>query len=202
MPETTKISASDDKDCVAKQKFIVEKNEGLVASVMDWLKYLITAFVIVAVIFTFICRFVNVDGDSMYSTLHNGDLVLLTNFNYTPKDGDIVVISHGVEYAEPIIKRVIATEGQTLQLDYENNRIIVDGIIYDEPYINETTFGGRSSNYDIPEVIPEGKVFVMGDNREVSLDSRSSKIGLIDEESIIGKAQVILFPFTDFGYLY
>ncbi len=206
MPETpnenSQISALTDTNGPKKQKFVVAKSEGMVASVMDWLKYLITAFVIVAVVFTFFCRFVNVEGDSMYSTLHNGDLVLLSNFNYTPQDRDIVVISHGAEYSEPIIKRVIATEGQTLQLDFENNRIIVDGIVYDEPYINKTTFGGRSTDYEIPEVIPEGKVFVMGDNREVSLDSRSSKIGLIDVECIIGKAQVVLFPFGDFGYLY
>ena len=115
---------------------------------------------------------------------------------------DIVVISHGAEYKKPIIKRVIATEGQTLELDYENEKIIVDGIEISEPYIKGTTFSGNYGNNVIPSVIPEGKIFVMGDNRQVSLDSRSTEIGLIDVKDVIGKAQVVAFPFDHFGYLY
>ena len=121
---------------------------------------------------------------------------------YTPNNNDIIVISHGAAYQNPIIKRVIATEGQSLKLDYENEQVIVNGIVIDEPYIKETTFSENFSNYDIPEVIPEGKIFVMGDNRRVSLDSRNSKIGLIDVSDVIGKAQFVAFPFNHFGYLY
>ena len=116
-------------------------------------------------------------------TLATNDKVIVTNLCYTPHNNDIVVISHGAEYQKPIIKRVIATEGQSIELDYENDRIIVDG-------------------YDIPNVVPKGKIFVMGDNRKVSMDSRSSEIGLIDVENVIGKAQFVLFPFNHFGYLY
>lgn len=199
-----KVFSVDDVEnkTLKKEKFVVAKSEGFVANLLDWFKYLIIAFVIVAFIFTFVFRFVNVDGISMMSTLKNGDLVLLTNFNYTPQKNDIVVISHGNQYSEPIVKRVIATAGQRLELDFENNKVIVDGVVCDEDYINDTTFGDKGTDYEIPEVIPEGKVFVMGDNRGFSLDSRSSKIGLIDEDWIIGKAQFVLFPFSDLGYLY
>lgn len=197
------LSASDEKNNVtAKQKFVAASSDGFIANMLDWLKNMIVAFIIVACVFTFVCRFVKVDGISMNSTLNDGDLLLLTNFNYTPEKNDIVVISHGKQYSEPIVKRVIATEGQRLELDFENNKVIVDGVVCNEDYINETTFGGKGTDYDIPEIIPEGKVFVMGDNRGHSLDSRSSKIGLIDESWIIGKAQFVLFPFSDFDYLY
>lgn len=138
----------------------------------------------------------------MDTTLAPNDRVIVTNLFYTPHNNDIVVISHGAEYNSPIIKRVIATEGQTIKLDYENDRIIVDGTIISEPYLDGSTFGGIYADYEIPEVVPKGKVFVMGDNRKVSMDSRSSEIGLIDVENVIGKAEVVLFPFTNFGYLY
>ena len=97
---------------------------------------------------------------------------------------------------------MIATEGQTLQLDYENDKIIVDGIEISEPYIKGTTFSNRYGDYQVPEVIPEGKIFVLGDNRQISLDSRYVDIGLIDVKDVIGKAQFIVFPFDHIGYLY
>lgn len=138
----------------------------------------------------------------MDTTLAQNDRVIVTNLFYTPHNNDIVVISHGAEYNSPIIKRVIATEGQSIKLDYENDRIIVDGTIIPEPYLDGSTFGGIYADYEIPDVVPKGKVFVMGDNRKVSMDSRSSEIGLIDVENVIGKAQLVLFPFNNFGYLY
>ena len=145
---------------------------------------------------------VDVDGSSMYDTLSTKDKVIVTNFMYTPKTNDIVVISHGAQYAKPIIKRVIATEGQSVELDYEHDRIIVDGIVINESYIDGSTFGGVIGDNEIPDVIPEGKIFVMGDNRKVSMDSRSTQIGLIDVNDVIGKAQIVAFPFNHFGYLY
>ena len=92
----------------------------------------------------------------MNDTLATNDKVIVTDMLYTPHNNDIVVISHGAEYEKPIINRVIATEGQTVKLDYENDRIIVDGIELDEPYIKGTTFSGNQGDNVIPEVIPEG----------------------------------------------
>lgn len=193
-----KEKSEDFKD----NQFVTMRSEGAISGFFDWIRCILFAISIVVICLTFVFRLVDVDGTSMESTLESKDKVIVTNLFYTPKDGDIIVISHGAEYAKPIIKRVIATEGQTIKLDYENDRIIVDGVVLDEPYINDSTFEGNYGDYEIPEVVPEGKVFVMGDNRRVSLDSRRTEIGLIDVENVIGKAQFVAFPFNDFGYLY
>lgn len=161
------------------------------ASLYDWVSSIIVAVVAVVILLTFCFRLIDVDGTSMEPTLINTDKVVVTNLFYTPNNGDVVVISHGEVYDKPLVKRVIATEGQTLSIDFENNKIYVDGTLLDEPYIQGVTVKG---NTEIPGVIPEGKVFVLGDNRPVSLDSRYSEVGLIDEESIIGKAQLVIIP--------
>lgn len=182
--------------------FVTAKADGAMAGIYDWVKCIVFAISIVVVCLTFVFRLVDVEGTSMNDTLETNDKVIVTNMMYTPRNNDIVVISHGAEYEKPIIKRVIATEGQTLQLDYENDRIIVDGIVIEENYIKGTTFSNRFGDYSVPEVIPEGKVFVLGDNRLVSLDSRYAQIGLIDVKNVIGKAQFVAFPFNHIGYLY
>ena len=182
--------------------FTVVRPDGIASNIFDFMRCLFFAISVVVICLTFIFRLVGVEGSSMEDTLSTNDKVIVTNLFYTPTNHDIVVISHGAEYEKPIIKRVIATEGQTLKLDYENERIIVDGVVLDEPYIKGTTFSDNYSNYDIPEVVPKGKIFVMGDNRKVSLDSRSTEIGLIDVDNVIGKAQFVAFPFNNFGYLY
>ena len=184
------------------QGFVTAKADGAVAGIYDWIKCVIFAISIVVICLTFVFRLVDVEGHSMNDTLVTKDKVLVTSLFYQPHNNDIVVISHGAVYKKPIIKRVIATEGQTLQLDYENEKIIVDGIEIDEPYVKEATFSGNYGNLTPPEVIPEGKIFVLGDNRRISLDSRSSEIGLIDVKDVIGKAQFVAFPFDHFGYLY
>ena len=196
-----------------KDPIKVELNKNPVSlSVYDWVSSIIIAIVAVVVLLTFCFRLINVDGTSMEPTLINTDKVIVTNLFYTPKNGDIVVISHGERYNKPLVKRIIATEGQSLEIDFENSKVYVDGVLIDEPYVK-----GATTNHDteIPSVIPEGKVFVMGDNRGVSMDSRHADIGLIDVDSIIGKAQFVIIPhskdsdtappmldFSKFGYLY
>lgn len=165
----------------------------------DWAQCILVAVVAVVIVLTFFFRMVNVDGDSMVDTLTNADKVIVTDLFYEPDNGDIVVISHGQEYAQPIIKRVIATEGQTLDINFETGEVIVEGVVLQEDYISSETVQG---NAEIPAIIPEGYVFVMGDNRAISLDSRFQQIGLVPVTDIIGKAQFVVFPFNDFGYLY
>ena len=160
---------------------------------------LVYAVAIVVLLLTFFLRLVDVSGTSMVPTLQSKDKVIVTNFLYTPQDGDIVVISHGAEYSDPIIKRVIATEGQSLYIDFETGSVVVDGKELKEDYIQGFT---HAEDAEIPSVIPDGKIFVMGDNRGVSLDSRSKEIGLIDKDDIIGKAQFVVFPFNSIKYLY
>lgn len=196
------LNLSEFENNSANNRFLVADTSKAIAGVYDWIGYVLVSIVAVVLCLTFVFRLVNVKGSSMCDTLNTADKVIVTNFMYTPTNGDIVVISHGEIYDEPIIKRVIATEGQTVQLDYANDRIIVDGVVLDEPYIKGTTFGNNIGDNEIPEVIPSGKLFVLGDNREISKDSRSMEIGLIDVENVVGKAQIVAFPISDFGYLY
>lgn len=198
------------EDNTDKKKFFVMNPDGAVTGVFDWIRCVLFAVAIVVVCLTFVFRLVEVDGKSMMDTLENQDKVIVTNLFYTPHNNDIVVIAHATNYNKPIIKRVIATEGQTVKLDYDHNKIYVDGVELNEPYIKGTTFSGNGRQEDLymPHdddgnfVIPEGKMFVMGDNREVSLDSRSATIGMIDVHDVIGKAQFVVFPFGHFGYVY
>ena len=169
---------------------------GAVAAVFDWSRSLLLTLVAVLVVMTFLFRIVKVDGVSMESTLIDTDKVVVTDLFYTPSDGDVVVISHGESYDAPLIKRVIATAGQTLKIDFEKNEVYVDGVLLKEDYIQGKTVMGDLSESEIPSVIPEGKVFVMGDNRSVSKDSRYREVGLIDQNDIIGKAQFVLIPHT------
>ena len=167
-----------------------------VATVYDWLGSLFMALIIVLLIMTFAFRIIDVDGRSMEPTLIDTDKVVITDLFYTPQNGDIVIISHAEEYTKPLVKRVIATAGQELKLDYDNNAVYVDGKKLDEPYIQGTTVRGDVPEEKLNGVVPEGKVFVMGDNRGISLDSRYQQIGFIDEDLIIGKAQLDVIPHT------
>ncbi len=164
------------------------------ATVFDWLGSLVAALVVVLVIMTFCFRIIDVDGRSMEPTLINTDKVVITDLFYTPHDGDIVIISHAEEYSKPLVKRVIATAGQDLRIDYDKNAVYVDGEKLDEPYIQGVTVSGDVPSEELNGIVPEGKVFVMGDNRSISLDSRYRQIGFIDENAIIGKAQLDIIP--------
>lgn len=167
----------------------------------DEMKVLIFVFVLISILFTCFIRDANVSGSSMLPTLHNEDKVLLTNFNYKPKTGDIIAANTEKLPEKRVIKRVIATEGQSLEIDYTTGKVIVDGIIIEEEYTNAIT--RKSSNeYKFPYIIPENSIFVMGDNRAVSLDSRDAKLGLISKDDVIGKAQFVFYPFDRFTYLY
>lgn len=155
----------------------------------------ITAFLILAITFTFIMRFIGVMGQSMEDTLHSGDWVFIQQAgSYTPQYGDVVVISQPNKYHENIIKRVIATEGQTIDIDFSTGKVYLNGAEIVEPYIkNDTT-----NYYDVkfPLTVPDGCCFVMGDNRQGSVDSRSSIIGVINNSYVLGKAGYAL---TDNG---
>ncbi len=177
---------------------------------IEWLGVIASALIIVVVLFGFIFRIAVIDGDSMKNTLHNGEVVVITNLNYQPQQGDIVVISRNaqnipnsvVEENGPIIKRVIATEFQIVDIDFETGIVYVDGTPVDEPYISSKT----RDQYDVkfPVTVPKGHVFVLGDNRAVSLDSRNSRIGnngMIDTRYILGHAVFRVFPLDKMGGL-
>ncbi len=160
----------------------------------DWAGTLLLAIIVILLVMTFFLRQVSVKGRSMNDTLQDQDRLLVYSFLYQPQNGDIVIITRGANWDELIVKRVIAVEGQHLEINYDTNEIIVDGEVLEEDYIKGKTIALPQPT-KIPDVIPKGYVFVMGDNREDSLDSRSKKIGLIPVENIVGKAFCRWYPF-------
>ena len=150
---------------------------------------------IIMIVFLFLFRVVIVSGSSMYSTLWNGDLLLVTGsvLYSDPEPGDIVVASKdSFNFGEPIIKRVIATEGQTVDIDFETGIVYVDGVALQEPYTYTPT--NVQEGIEFPITIAEGCIFAMGDNRNGSRDSRDPSIGMIDTREVLGKALFLLFP--------
>lgn len=166
-----------------------------------WLQALVTGLVVLIFLFTFIGRVIGVEGPSMIPTLHNGDMIVLRSIGYTPQIGDVVVLTKPSFSDKPIVKRIIATEGQTVLIDYEAGTVTVDGEVREEPYLNEP-MRERWTTGLTEATVPEGSVFVMGDNRNNSLDSRYEDIGFVDVDYIIGKAVFILFPIQDFGAIH
>lgn len=178
----------------SKEKLTWQQN--LMLYVHD-LMYVMTA---VTLVFLLVFRIIVVSGSSMKQTLIDGDyLLLLSNVFYRePQRGDIVVISKkSFDDGKPIVKRVIATEGQTVDIDFDAAIVYVDGVALEEPYINSPT--NVSEGTQFPLTVEEGCIFVLGDNRGVSRDSRSPAIGQIDKREVLGKALYLMIPGTDGG---
>ncbi len=189
-----------------------QNKESFKVSFFDWIDVVATSVIIVVLIFTFFFRVVTIDGDSMLDTLISGEKVVISNIAYTPKQGDIVVISRNTdnlldptEYATPIIKRVIAVAGQTVDIDHEKGIVYVDGVALKEPYTKTPTTAHIEDEIDFPVYIPDNCIFVMGDNRNWSLDSRSARIGqngMIDARHVLGKAIYRIYPISKIGGVY
>lgn len=170
--------------------------QGLLLYVHDLMYMLLTVMVLFLIVF----RVIVVTQDSMFSTLWDGDYLLLVSnlFCGEPRQGDIVVISkQSFDNGRPIVKRVIATQGQQVDIDFENGTVSVDGIVLDEPYIHQKTTNDEGTEF--PLTVAEGCIFVLGDNRGVSLDSRSPQIGQIDRREVLGKAVLLMIPGTHHG---
>lgn len=184
----------------------------LVREIFDWLEVLVTAMVVVVIVFSLIFRVATIDGRSMENTLFDGQKVIMTNLGYTPKQGDIVVISRNINNSVadedrselPIIKRVIATQGQWVDIDFVKGIVYVDGVALKEDYVKTPTNLQYPDGPDFPVKVKEGCIFVMGDNRNDSLDSRSGRIGengMIDTHYVLGHAVFRIFPFNKVGGL-
>ena len=150
------------------------------------------AVLVVFLVFALCVRVVGVEGDSMNPTLDSGDWLAVSGVLTDFDRGDIVVVTQPWERNVPIIKRVIAVGGDTIDINFRTHEVFVNGVLLDEPYIAQPT----SLHYDVefPLTVEEGKLFVMGDNRNDSLDSRSSAIGLVDERYVLGKAFLRFLP--------
>lgn len=163
----------------------------------DLISVVMSSFIIIAVVFAFLFRLVGVDGQSMTNTLQHGDWLL--TYNKTEYvQGDIIVITQETYFQKPLIKRVIAVGGQTVDIDYNTATVYVDGVALDEPYVREDYLIKKMDYREFPYTVPEGHLFCMGDNRNGSSDSRSSLVGPIDEREVLGKAFVRILPFGDF----
>lgn len=184
---------------MASKKESQEKEKlGWKKNLVLYLHDLIYMLIAILLVFLLLFRVIVVSGDSMYQTLWDGDyLLLLSNlFYHEPKQGDIVVISKKTfDDGTPIVKRVIATEGQTVDIDFLNGVVYVDDVPLTEPYTNSPTYD--TSGTQFPLTVDENCIFVLGDNRGVSKDSRSWEIGQIDKREVLGKALYRFLPGTN-----
>ena len=163
----------------------------------DWIQCLLVALIICVLIFMFCVRVIDVIGASMNPTLYNGEKMLVSGLFYKPKVGDVVVFKKD-EY-DPnklLVKRVVAVEGQEINMDFENGIVYIDGVAIAEDYISEPTY--NKLDFIGPKTVPEGCVFVMGDNRNASIESRKSEIGMLDNRLILGKAYCVVYPVSQF----
>ena len=202
-PGTVLESAYEDEETEQKPQKKADRKSSAVKEFYLLLHDVVYLLAAVTLIFVFLVRLVGVKGDSMMPTLWNQDFVLLeSNFLYHGDDlnyGDIVVLN--VPYYEereegPIVKRVIATEGQTVQIDFESGAVYVDGVMLTESYISEPTAYNWDGELGLqyPAVVPENCIFVLGDNRNNSMDSRFASIGMIDERCVLGRVFFIAMP--------
>lgn len=177
-----------------------------IVSVYEWVEVICTALFAVVLLFTFVCRLVTVSGESMMHTFYNGDRLIISDILYEPEMGDVVVIQNITDpnFHGPIIKRVIATEGETVDIDSQTWTLTVthkDGsttTLEDEPYVNKVEAAMVKGYMTYPYTVREGHVFVMGDNRNYSYDSRFC--GDIDERMILGKVYVRVLPKPTFDF--
>ena len=187
--EFEKTNASKAKNPDTKEKTKV---------ILSYLHDLVCLIAAVMLLFSFCFRVVVVSGPSMNNTLYDGDCLLVLGkvFYQNPKSGDIVVISkESYDNGTPIIKRVIATEGQVVDIDFDAGTVYVDGVALDEPYtLSLTYYEDKVNGIEFPVTVEKNCVFVMGDNRNMSKDSRSNEIGLVDKREILGRAIFLFFP--------
>ena len=198
---TEEVELSEEDDGGEEGGEAVLDAKKVAREIYDWAEIFVVTMTTILLIFTFFIRIAFVDGPSMNNTLHDKETLAVSNFLYTPKQNDIVVFEapdSGI--LGGIVKRVIATEGQTVDIDFDSWTVTVDGVTLDETYVNfEEGLPMRQYDVEFPVTVPEGCVFVMGDNRNHSNDSRGSEIGFVDTRFIFGRVLFRITPLSKFG---
>lgn len=174
---------------------IVERVPG--RELYEWVRTLVAAVLFITLLFTFAVRMMGVQGPSMIPTLQAGDRLIVVNSLLVGeyRQGDVVIARKQSFSDDPIVKRVIAVGGQTVDIDFSAGKVYVDGVELEEDYINDLTYTFEGT--ELPLTVEEGSVFLMGDNRNRSSDSRDGRIGTVDTRCLIGKAVCIVFPGPD-----
>ena len=187
-----------------REEYVIKKKNKMMArrgNFYDWIESVVSVFLLCVLVFTFALRVMGVEGTSMINTLEDEDLILVSNLFYEPKQGDIVVLRKDTFLKDPIVKRVIAVGGQKLAIDFETGRVSVDGETLQEDYIRleslpmrELDFRAMTDKNADYITVPEGCIFVMGDNRNGSQDSRDEDLGCVDTRYLIGHVLFLIFP--------
>lgn len=188
------MAQNTNTEAVSAEKAKANKNS------YEWIQSLVFALVVCVFVFLFVVRVIDVKGSSMLPTLVDGDKMIVSSLFYKPQAGDVIVLKKN-EYDpnKALVKRVIATEGQEINMDFEKGKVYIDGTEIREDYIRELT--KTKLDFIGPKTVPEGCVFVMGDNRNASTDSRKTEIGMVDNRLILGKVYAVIFPTSHLGII-
>ena len=165
------------------------------SSFFHWMSGIVAVLFVIFLVVMLFFRPVTVSGPSMEPTLHDGDRLFVYSFMYEPENGDVIVARSPDGADMPVIKRVIAKEGQVVEIDYENGTVTVDGVVLEENYISGMSKVPQNE-IEYPYTVPADRIFVMGDYRDESRDSRHKTFGCIDENTVAGKAVFRFYPFS------
>lgn len=165
------------------------------SSFFHWMSGIVAVLFVIFLVVMLFFRPVTVSGPSMEPTLHDGDRLFVYSFMYEPENGDVIVARSPDGADMPVIKRVIAKEGQVVEVDYENGTVTVDGVVLEENYISGMSKVPQNE-IEYPYTVPADRIFVMGDYRDESRDSRHKAFGCIDENTVAGKAVFRFYPFS------
>ena len=186
---------------MSKKARVADHSESL-RNTYDWIQCLCVALVLCVIIFVFFVRVIDVIGESMFPTLEDGDKMIVSGLFYKPKYGDIVVFKKDAYSPDKaLVKRVIATEGQEINIDFDKGIVYINGIIQSEIYLEPDVLTYTKLDFIGPQTVPEGCVFVMGDSRNKSVDSRKIEIGMVDTRMILGRVYLVVFPVDRFGFV-